>query len=531
MIFSAQKSRSSLYIWLVALAIFLVKAMFLATASARGLAMTSWIIDDSFIEMRVARNIALGLGFTYDHVHPTTGSPFFWTYLMSLNHLLFSKDWAVKMTLIDSTFFAAIATVLVFFIAHRISGSKMTAWIAFILAAFSGNSFIEAMNGMDTGIFTFLIMLTVALSLGIGRRASWSDFRWGMVIGLAGGVTLLTRFDGTFIIAAIGIVQLLNWKKAAGKSTKLAWRNMFAGMVLVAGICFIADVIWNKLNAGTWSPGNQVGRQELAFALHNFSYAHFHLGQWLHIVIWNLFQLRDLMDVAIGSAMLCIFALAWGLLKKETRIFSAITAMYIFIFFGLLAAYQWYFPDFHGLRYVNPAVHLLCISIALLFMDMPQYAWKKATAILLTILTLILSWYGVYNLLLQMPWAKGMIMNAHPTAQQEKNFWETIDWMHDHLPQDTIVGVRDHGRVAYFSDLPIQDLAGDIDPAVAEHVKDGTLAAYLKSRNVQYLLIPDLSQRQDSVYQEIYKTMHLQQVPDAPVAPSQNTRLYKILWE
>ena len=107
-------------------------------------------------------------------------------------------------------------------------------------------------------------------------------------------------------------------------------------------------------------------------------------------------------------------------------------------------------------------------------------------------------------------------------------FWSTMDWMNEHLPKNTIVGMRDYGRASMFTDVRIQDLAGNIDPKAVFALNNGTLKEYLKKRNVEYMLIPSLEQRPDKLYQYIFSQMHLEMVKDAPRSPTQN--LYKIIW-
>ena len=45
--------------------------------------------------------------------------------------------------------------------------------------------------------------------------------------------------------------------------------------------------------------------------------------------------------------------------------------------FFLLVAYQWYFPDVHGLRYVNLAVHIFFIYIAYLLWNSLINEWNE----------------------------------------------------------------------------------------------------------------------------------------------------------
>jgi hypothetical protein len=103
-----------------------------------------------------------------------------------------------------------------------------------------------------------------------------------------------------------------------------------------------------------------------------------------------------------------------------------------------------------------------------------------------------------------------------------------MDWMNANLKPGTLVGIRDYGRASMFTNVRIQDIAGNIAPDAAEALDNGTLDAYLKDRGVEYLLIPSLEQRSDKLYQYLHSHLHLQLVKGAPVSPTQG--LYKIMW-
>ncbi len=516
------------YVLLVAAVILGAKIAFLLLSPVLGLATTTWIIDDAFIEMAVARNIAMGHGFTYDFVHATTGSPFLWTYLLAINFALFSKALAIKASLILSSVFAAASTIVVFVIAKQVTNNRGAAWIAFLLATFTGNAFFEAMNGMDTAIFTFFVLMSVGATLGIGIPKRASPFVRGLLIGLWTGLSMTVRGDGIFIGFAIGCMLLWQWLRAQDKRDAA---RVLAGFALLSVLGFGVLTMWQLVRTGSPMLANQVGRRELALALHNFSFDHFSLLKYLKIVGWNVFQLEHLMSVAAGSSLLCIIALCYAFTKKETRSLSIITLLYTATFFATLVAYQWYFPDFHGLRYVNPAVHLFSILIAALLTHLFTDRSRKVILTFITAAIIILSQYRFYDLAVHMPWAKSMSMIARPSATQIDAWQKPVEWVKAHLPKASILGVRDHGRIALFSELPIQDLAGNIDPNVPKMIKKpngGTLLReYFKTRHVTHLFLIPPTVRNDFIYQVIYKAFTLKKIPEAS---TDTAVLYQIVW-
>ena len=143
----------------------------------------------------------------------------------------------------------------------------------------------------------------------------------------------------------------------------------------------------------------------------------------------------------------------------------------------------------------------------------------------------VLAFYKHYQMCSRFPWAQYMSYVSAPDLEKSKIFWHTIDWIRENLPPDTIIGARDYGRVSLFTDVRIQDIAGNIDPLAAEALNNGTLAEYLKKNKVEYLYIPGLEQRPDKLYQYIYTKMakNLQLVKEASKYMEQ-PRLYKLVW-
>jgi len=509
----------------VAAAVFLVKALYLLTTPALALGMTSWIIDDSFIIMRVAKNIAAGLGFSYNGIDPTTGAPPFWTYLTALNHVIFPFDRAIQITFVLSAFFGALATLVTFALALRVTNDRLIAWVAFILATFTANAFFEAMNGMDTALFTLCVVLTVAAYLGVGLDRIRNAWLRGALVGVPAGLSMLVRGDGIFIVGVVGLVLLVDLflQKPLRKQTM----QMLTGFCLVSVAFFALLIGWQVIRTGSPFLANQVGRREIALAWHGMENGMTSWLSYLKIVIWNNFQMERLLSVAMGSSLLGVIGLLYGLKKKETRPFSVLTIVYCTAFLGMLIVYQWYFPDFHGLRYVNPAVHLLCISVAVLFVRMLE---NKVLIGIATVTTLTLSAYSFYDLLNHMPWAANLSLTGRPTHKQLDTYWAPYRWPQENLPAGSIVGVRDHGRFALFTDLPVQDLAGNIDPMMPLKVKEGDAAVrdYLLSKNVQYLFIPSMEQRSDNLYTILHRALQLVPVTNAPSTYNQN--LYRIVW-
>lgn len=513
---------------LSAIVVFCAKATYLLWTSMRGLAMTPWIIDDSYINMRVARNVALGKGFSFDGIHPTNGAPFLWTYITSLNHFLFPFDWAVKMTFVESAFFAMAATLAVYAIAWTVTQSRRTATVAFVLATFTGNAFMEAMNGMDTALFTLLVLLSVGALLGVGMSGVRSSFDRGAIVGLLVGLCILVRGDGLFVAMAIGCCMLADCRRKPSERSQT--RRYIVGFASAAAACLLVLVIWGMVRVGSPFPANQVGRRAIALGWHDATHGISFL-KYLKVVGWNVFQMEKLITIATGASLLMLVAFLYGMRLPASKKLSEVTLAYCVLFLGMLIGYQWYFPDFHGLRYINPAVHLLLIFVAIFFVELFKGKRGLLFVSFATLAVVTLSGYAFYGELNILPWIKSTTYTGYASPDLSAKYWQFYDWVKAKLPAGTVVGVRDNGQFALFTDLPVQDLSGVIDPTVSQKVNEGgdALAEYLRSRNVSYLWIPSLDQRGDTLYKELHGSLHLELVTDAPPSVYEE-HFYRILW-
>jgi hypothetical protein len=85
---------------------------------------------------------------------------------------------------------------------------------------------------------------------------------------------------------------------------------------------------------------------------------------------------------------------------------------------------------------------------------------------------------------------KGRIVTAfYPQSKVDGMFWPVTDWINQNLVPGTGLAVKDHGRISYFTNVRVVDLAGIIDPSMITHVKEGTMNYYLQKNNVEYILM------------------------------------------
>jgi hypothetical protein len=111
-------------------------------------------------------------------------------------------------------------------------------------------------------------------------------------------------------------------------------------------------------------------------------------------------------------------------------------------------------------------------------------------------------------------WAEGMKVIPRYTEQEIREWWSFVDWVSQNLPSGTVIAAKDHGRLAYFTDVQVVDLAGIIDPSIETHLRTGDMQSYLDAKGVQYAVLPEEGGM--PVFDAIVKNLCLQPISDAP---------------
>jgi hypothetical protein len=520
---AALRSKDAKPMLVAAILLFLAKAVFIVATPLRSLVPSQWLIDDSFIVMRVARNVALGLGFSFDGMHPTTGVSMLWTYLTSLNHVLFSRDWAVKATLLESTLCGTIATVIVFAVALRFGGT-FAAWITFCLASLMPVLFFNAMNGMETALFTLLLLLAFT---SVALPGSTRPSTRGAVAGACAGLALLARPDAIFAIAAL--LALYAWRFLRNRSERQSIIKESLAFLIAAGALFGLSMLWHLWQTGSLLADNQIGRRAIAFEKHGLDpYVSVPLRARATISAWNFFELEKLWTLALGSSLLGLLALLWAMAQEKSRELALVTGIYLLLFCGTLVLYQWYFPDFHGLRYLNTGAHLILVFLGVFLASLQLPVWRRTILVIVVATMLGLSWYRYFDMARRPVWAANMGLFGQRSEDRLVSFWSTMEWAKEELPAGTVVALRDHGRFAFFTGLPVQDLAGILDPGILEAKRESNLKAYLAEKKATYIYLPAPDERTGGIYRALHDALELEPVEDAPVQEMTGFVLYRI---
>jgi len=199
---------------------------------------------------------------------------------------------------------------------------------------------------------------------------------------------------------------------------------------------------------------------------------------------------------------------------------------YVVVHYALLAFYQWYFPDVHGLRYVALPSMILIVPIGRFVLDVGERVTNRRdtrrsdegerppldatldrsgqpsrvldfargaaspSAIVATVLLLWLLASSLYQYIGMINGLEGRLWLLGAPPDAVTSFWCETDWIVANVPEYGIVAAKDFGRLAYFSARRIVDLVGIVDPTVIPYIKRKAVDDYLIGRQVDYLIVP-----------------------------------------
>jgi 4-amino-4-deoxy-L-arabinose transferase-like glycosyltransferase len=208
-----------------------------------------WLFEDFGYSLKIARNIALGLGETFDGVVFTSGYQPLYVWLMVPVFWIFPKNLEIPVYLAE-TLLAICNSVTVVFIYAIVARLTKRQWSGIAAAALWAFNLAIARNGslgLETGLSTMMVAatMTYVVSLEIGEHAT----RKALALGALLGVTFLARVDAAFLVA-VTLLYFLSGKRASRRETLAFLIVTLAVFALVVG----PYCLWNQLHYGSPLP-------------------------------------------------------------------------------------------------------------------------------------------------------------------------------------------------------------------------------------------------------------------------------------
>jgi hypothetical protein len=407
-------------------------------------------LDDSWIHLTYARNLALHGQWAFQVGHPSAGSTApLWTFLLAFGFWLHLGPYIWTYLLGGVTIFGLGV------LAERTARDRVASyrprlpWIGFFFVL-EWHLLWAAMSGMETLLTGVLVLLI-------------SGSRRYMALGLLTGLSIWVRPDGLTLLGPVLVTILM-----VEKPFRICGRALLLYLIGV-GSLFLPYLFFNLWLSGTPMPNTFYAKQT--------EYA---AWQALPLVT----RLADLcLQILTGPSVVLVpgvFASVILAARRRTWPVLAVLAWcfgYFLLYILRLPAYQ------HG-RYLMPAM-----PIFFLFGLLPILEFQKSDL------------FGRRHWIVQTIWQSSLllltlaflIVGARTYGEDvgliESEMVVTARWAASNLPAQAVIAAHDIGALGYFDNHRLIDLAGLISPEVIPIMRDESrLAEFLDQHHADYLI-------------------------------------------
>ena len=385
-------------------------------------------VDDAFITFRYVRNIITGQGFVFNIGERVLGTttPLYTLYLAIVGKTGLDFILVGKLTNIVAD---TAGVVLLFVIVSRVY-NRLSAWVVALFILVSPYNLQFSASGMETGIYTFLILFVLYL---------YEQGQFKLMVLIGGGLVLV-RPDGLLALVVIAIFWLVD-----GKDLKDGIKYAFLiGLIMLPWFTF-----------ATLYFGSPISQSITAKAL---TYRSSVPVEWIKN-LWIIFSQRG----GLGGSLLILMLLATGSISVFSRQSLRPLRIYLIWMILYIATYTFFQSGRFGWYYtpIMPILYTLgVIGGAEWFEQFRRF--KSMTVIMQSNLRYVLA--GIFFMAIFV--TSGIsVYSAWQVANREVAFEEII-WqplglcIRDNSSPDAAVALESIGGVGWYSERYIWDEGG-----------------------------------------------------------------------
>ncbi len=468
-------------------AVLLVFAGFLWT-ELRHNARPGFPLDDPWIHLTFARNLAQGWGFAYNQGEPVAGSTApLWTLVLALLHLFTHNAWTmVILAKIAGALMVGITAMFACRITALLTRSRWAGLAAGLGVATLSHFGWAMMSGMEVG-------LSAALTLGGLYYYLTADRGWRALLGWGLlGLAAYARPESLVLSGFLALDILL--RRLVHKERPMLFRGL-AVWAAVAAPYFIL----NYALSGSPFPQTffaKAGYHNLFAVLFSGDFSDFgnRLFRTPLFYLWDLFKhvwranpvLAWLLPVGI-----VMFVVRW-LGKHGTRslVIPLILVGYVPLM-GLVVPL--YGPAVQGGRYIgNMTALAVVVSVSGTALLLSRLKSRPARLGLLVLLAALASWNaGAAGIAT----ARNSALEVSSINRMQVSLARSAA---ENTPEDAVVACGDIGAIGYLSGRRIIDVVGLITPEVVDYLRrqtasgEGLLEYFSLARPDYVIIFPDL---------------------------------------
>lgn len=445
----------------------------------------AFMTEDGYLMLTIARNMAIGLGMSVsDGTISSNGVQPLATFIFAIPYLLTGGDKVLGVAGVQliSAGIAVIGffTVRAFMRLVLAPQDDRPIWPWLLAAVWFASPLLlmHTMNGLETGLYTVMLTLTLVTFGHVLRQPDARSMRLPLLLGVVGGITFLARNDAVFLLFSIFGVWFIHEVFVARRGFVAALRLIIPSGLLIILIS-APWMISNYINFGSIVPVSGTAQSLSGGFARNadilpailFEYAFVMLPVPAQIQAMPVFQWSA---VAIVVTIVTVFMVqTWrrGGAVRYVVLAYLIYAVAMSAYYGFYFGAGWFLS-----RYLSPLAPLLTVATF-------SVAYGLATILMKSQASQVMRGLGVVSLLLCFVLLGRFLV---PGVKEQGHF-QVVTWVNQNVSEETWVGAVQTGTLGYWHDRTI-NLDGKVNPdALHALLTKGHVLDYIVDSKITYL--------------------------------------------
>jgi len=436
------------------------------------------ISEDGYYLLTVARNIGAGKGIVYNEGVKTTGiqplASFIYGGFYAIGNLAGARDEVIlKSILIFSTALLLLTGMLLYRYFQFDQGEREKGAVLFVsllLTIMNFDLFIPFTNGLETGIYTFFVLLSILQSRKLLESRVGSIRKKNLLItGVVWGMTALTRIDFVLLSMVFLMITIAKKKIAVKEGISLAGTEAF---FLLPWVLYISRVTGSIVQSSMTAQTGIISIMQAKERLLAMLYALMELSMPL-IATTHHTDVLLILFIALIVSLFLLYKRKKDVIRagEDGFIFLAYWEAAIGVFAAVYALYS--SATYFYLRYMIPAGLVMLIFWGEVLLSMQNYLTKRV------ILTAVSA--GAVVLFL----TNAFLYFHSGRLGVEQNL--RIAFINTHFSAETKVGAFQSGVTGYYCPH-VYNLDGKIDQRVWKEGGEKSLEAFLDKQQITAVL-------------------------------------------
>lgn len=445
----------------------------------------AFMTEDGYLMLTIARNMAIGLGMSVSEgAIPSNGVQPLATFLFTVPYLLTGGDKVAGLVgvhlILVAISVAGIFSVraLARLLLRPLDPSPLWPWFVAALWYLAPLLLLHTMNGLETGLYTVALTLTLMLFGRVLARAEKAGLADRMILGAACGITFLARNDGAFLVTAIFAVWGLHGLFVQRQSLL----RVMVDLVPPGLLSLLLAAPWlisNYVNFGSIVPISGTAQAMSGGFAKNADLLPAVLFEYVFpmLPVPGALQTQPVFMVlavaVILAILLAFFIGAWQRGGPARYVIAAygLFGLAMCAYYGFSFGAAWFLS-----RYLSPLAPLLITATVYVLIGLVQRLAPVRFESLLRLL-------GLAGIALSIV----LLGRALIPGVREQGHFQVVDWVTQNVAEETWVGAVQTGTLGYWHDRTI-NLDGKVNPeALQALIEEGNVLNYVLESPVDYI--------------------------------------------